>query len=230
MTCPSCRTRKAKRACPALGQSICPICCATKRLKEIACPADCRYLASAQAHPAAAVQRQRERDLPLLVRLLEGFGDGQARLLGILQQQVHGYRATAIPPLRDRDLSDAAAALASTLETAARGIVFEHQPSSLPAQRVMQLLQLTVADLAHHDPTLRPAAAAAVLRRLERAVVEAPRTLAVPGEVETGTLFLDFLERVSGGRVRQSPLVQPADAAGGSRGEAMDDGPRLIIP
>lgn len=226
MTCPSCRTRKAKRACPALGQSICPICCATKRLKEIACTADCRYLAAAQAHPAAVVQRQRERDLPLLVRMLEGFGDPQARLLGILQQQVHGYRATALPPLRDVDLSDAAAALASTLETAARGIVFEHHPPSLPAQRLMQLLQATVEELARHDHALRPAAAAAVLRRLERAVLDAPRVLGVLGEGAADTRFLDFLERVSGGRVRPSPLVQPADTQAGG---ADDDGPRLII-
>jgi hypothetical protein len=226
MICPLCGTRKAKRACPALGQSICPVCCATKRLKEINCPADCRYLSSAQAHPAAVVQRQRERDLPLLLQLLEGVTDPQARVLGVLQQQVHAYRATALPPLRDADVEEATRALASTLETASRGIVYEHHPSSLPAQRVMSMLQATCDELSHQDRSLRPAAVAAVLRRLERAAHEATRVL--PPQATPETTFLDFLDRVTGGRARQgSGLVTgPDDGEAGGR----DDAPRLIIP
>ena len=63
--CPLCGVRKAKRDCPALGQRICAVCCATKRLKEINCPDTCVYLASARSHPAAIVQRRQERDLGL---------------------------------------------------------------------------------------------------------------------------------------------------------------------
>ena len=35
MACPVCGQRKARRECPALGQTICTVCCATKRLVEI---------------------------------------------------------------------------------------------------------------------------------------------------------------------------------------------------
>ncbi|HYT73137.1 MAG TPA: hypothetical protein VEL79_00190, partial [Vicinamibacterales bacterium] len=59
--CVLCSARAAKRACPALGREICPSCCATKRLVEIACPPDCGYLSAARAHPAAVVQRQQDR-------------------------------------------------------------------------------------------------------------------------------------------------------------------------
>lgn len=230
MLCPVCGVRKAKRACPALGQSICPTCCATKRLKEINCPADCHYLAAAQAHPAASVQRQRERDLPLLVRMIEGMTDGQARLLGILQHQLHDYRATAIPPLRDADVEEAARALAATFETAARGIVYEHQPTSLPAQRVLQLFEMTCAEVARRDQSLRPAGLAMVMRRLEGAARDAAKVLRLQAEEHGPEVFLDFLERATGGRSRAvSGLVAGPDddAPGPARG---DDGPRLIIP
>lgn len=226
MTCPVCRVRKAKRACPALGQSICPTCCATKRLKEIACPADCRYLASAHAHPPAAVQRQRERDLPLLVRMIEGLTDGQARLIGIFQHQLQEYRATAIPPLRDADVEEAARALAATFETAARGIVYDHQPASLPAQRLLQLFEMTCAEVARQDRTMRPATLAAVLRRFEGAARDAARAL----QQEAGpTVFLDFLDRTSGGRPRGASTGLIGDP-GEPDAEPRDDGPRLIIP
>ena len=63
MPCPLCAKRPAKRACPALRQDICTVCCATKRLVEIACTEDCRYLEASQRHPAAVVKRQIDADL-----------------------------------------------------------------------------------------------------------------------------------------------------------------------
>jgi hypothetical protein len=44
--CVYCRSRKGKRACPALGGSICSQCCGEHRTVRIACPADCVYLDS----------------------------------------------------------------------------------------------------------------------------------------------------------------------------------------
>lgn len=41
--CISCKSKKAKRNCPALGEGICPECCGTKRGKRIQCPEDCNY-------------------------------------------------------------------------------------------------------------------------------------------------------------------------------------------
>lgn len=43
--CISCNRKiKFSRDCPALGTYICSTCCGTKKLKEIQCPKDCRYL------------------------------------------------------------------------------------------------------------------------------------------------------------------------------------------
>jgi len=43
--CSRCRSRKAKRRCPALRSDLCPLCCGVLRDKEIRCPADCVFRA-----------------------------------------------------------------------------------------------------------------------------------------------------------------------------------------
>jgi len=43
--CASCRQRKAKRACPALGAGLCTLCCGRLRQKELRCPPACPFLA-----------------------------------------------------------------------------------------------------------------------------------------------------------------------------------------
>jgi hypothetical protein len=42
--CTRCKKRKAKRFCPALGTSLCSLCCGQIRQKEIHCPPNCPYL------------------------------------------------------------------------------------------------------------------------------------------------------------------------------------------
>jgi hypothetical protein len=42
--CVHCQRQKGKRACPALGGSICSLCCGRHRLVTIACPSDCSWL------------------------------------------------------------------------------------------------------------------------------------------------------------------------------------------
>jgi hypothetical protein len=239
MLCVSCGQRKGKRACPALRGSICPTCCGTKRLKEIDCPADCPYLASAQAHPAAAVLRQRERDMPLLSSLVDGLNATQGDLLALLASQVRSARIGAIPPLRDEDIRQAAGALASTLETAARGIVYEHQPASMPALRVMRGWQQALAEIERHGQTLRPVVVAPVLRRIEQVARDAAKMLGAlhpgphsgphsaaqhmragdpgGGNDHSDVAFLDFLDRVIGRPAadRDAPTPEGGGAGGG---------------
>jgi hypothetical protein len=243
MLCVSCRQRKGKRQCPALGGLICTVCCGTKRLKEINCPADCQYLASAQAHPPAAVMRQRERDLPLLATLLEGLTPTQADLLTLFQAQMRSHRATAIPPLRDVDVRDAAASLAATLETAAKGIVYEHQPASIPAMRLMRAWQDMLADIERHAASSgagagavpRPSVIASVLRRTEQAARDAAKTLGLGGpdknDTAADTAYLDFLDRV----MRRAAHDRDHDRGvgivdAGAPTAAPDEGPRIILP
>lgn len=197
MTCPVCGTRKAKRACPALGRDICPVCCGTKRIVEIACPADCGYLVSARAHPAAAVTRQRERDFRFVLPLLEKLPERSYQLLLLFQLVVKRHRKDALPPLADATVAEAAGTFAATLETAARGIIYEHQAPSIPAQRLVAELRaaLDAASREAGRPGLERDAAAA-LRRLEQGARTAKAALGDEGAGGHGHEYLDFLERL----------------------------------
>ena len=140
MLCPLCSSRPAKRQCPAVNQSICTVCCGTKRLVEIRCPDDCVYLASARRHPAASVQRQHELDVALLLPAMSNFTDRQSRFFFLFQSIALRHPADALRPLLDSDIAEAAAATASTLETASRGVIYEQAPTTLPAQELSRAL------------------------------------------------------------------------------------------
>jgi len=179
--CPVCRERKPKRACPALGQTICTVCCATKRLIEIKCPADCIYLTSARSHPSAVVQRRQERDLGFLLPLVSDLTETQYRLVVLLQSIIVKHAEGAIPPVHDGDIAEAAATLAATLETAGKGIIYEHQAVSVPAQRLSTELRRAVTELLDRNPSQQSRVerdTAAALRRIERGAREAERALA----------------------------------------------------
>ncbi len=66
----------------------------------------------------------------------EGLSEGQADLFWRVLSMVAGYSADPLLKLADLDLAEAAASVAATLETADRGVIYEHRPPSLPAQRL----------------------------------------------------------------------------------------------
>ena len=191
MTCPVCGTRKARRSCPALSKSICPVCCGTKRLKEIACPPDCGYLARAAAHPPAAERRQRQRDFEFAMPMVNKLSEPGYRLILELQDLVRRYSPTALPPLVDSDVAEAARALASTLETAAKGIIFEHQAQSLPAQRLLGEWRARLTELSRTPSSAFDRETATALRRIEEACGRAA------AQLDGGpTAYLAFLQRL----------------------------------
>jgi hypothetical protein len=169
VVCPVCNQRKAKRACPALGRQICAVCCGTKRIVEITCPTDCGYLASARTHPPAVVQRQQAMDRAMLLPLLQGLSERQARVFLMLAAVIARHQGEMLQKLVDEDIADASGALASTLETSARGIVYEHQPASLPAARLMTEIRAVIAEMERSAGAGVERDAAIALRRIERA-------------------------------------------------------------
>lgn len=172
--CPSCGQRRGRRACPALGRSICALCCGSKRRSEIPCPPDCPYLASAEQHPPSVVQRRRERQGRFLVGVVEGLTQSQYQLFLFVQMAVAGH-APSVGGLLDRDVAAAAGALAATFETASRGIIYEHHAASIPAQRLTAELRGALDALGREGHPPRDADLAVVLRRTERAASDAGR-------------------------------------------------------
>ena len=112
VVCPLCGIRRARRSCPAVGQQICAVCCGTKRLTQIACPSDCPWLVSAREHPAAAVVRQRQRDMGLLMQMMRDFDQRQSQLFLMVCTFLKKYPSPELQPLVDDDVAEAMTALA----------------------------------------------------------------------------------------------------------------------
>jgi hypothetical protein len=203
--------RRARRACPALGKQICAVCCGTKRLVEIHCPSDCVYLAVSREHPPAAVVRQQQRDIQLLVRFIRDFNERQSQLFFLIDAFLLRYQPPELHLLIDEDVIDAAASLAATSETAARGVIYEHRPASPPAERLVAALKPLLAKAGQGGGTPFERDAAVVLRRIEEAAREARAV-----DRENRRAFLDLLGRVIPEREEEEP---PSSVA-----------PRLIVP
>ena len=211
VVCPLCGLRRARRACPALGKQICAVCCGTKRLVEIQCPSDCVYLAVAREHPPAAVVRQQQRDIQLLVRFIRDFNERQSQLFFLIDAFLLRYQPPELQLLIDEDVIDAAASLAATSETAARGVIYEHRPASPPAERLVAALKPLLAKAGQGGGTPFERDAAVVLRRIEEAAREARAV-----DRENRRAFLDLLGLVI---PESEEEERPSSAA-----------PRLIVP
>ena len=211
MSCPLCHTRKPRRACPALHQTICPVCCGTKRLTEIQCPDDCVYLTSAREHPAAVVKRQQQHDVAILLPTLQGLSERQHQLFFLFQSLIARHTPEGFSRLLDDDVADAAAAVAATLETAARGVIYDHAAQSRPAQRLASEMKAMLADLQQQGVKVYDREVAIVLRAIEKGARET-RTIE-PGDASYLTLMARLLQRNKSGK--ESPAEPP---------------PSLIIP
>lgn len=213
--CPLCGERRARRGCPALGHHICAVCCGTKRLTHIACPSDCAWLASAREHPPAVAVRRQQRDVGMLLEAVRDFNDRQSQLFLLISTFLVRYEPPELQPVIDDDVAEAVAALASTFETSVRGVIYEHRPASLSAERLVTGLKPMLAEAGKGGGTAFERDTAAVLRRME-AMVRDVRA----ADSENRRAFLDLLGRLirSGADQSRAPLDEPAPAS------------RLIVP
>lgn len=209
MACPQCGQRKGKRACPALDETICPVCCATKRLVTIRCPRDCAHLASAKAHPAATVRRQQASDVRTLLGGMGRMSEGQLRLFFLVLSFFTRPAPAGGPRVVDAEAADAAAAVAATFDTASRGVIFEHQAKTQAGQRLATELVAVLRDAGKGGGSRFEREVADVLGEIARAA--APSPLAAPGT----RVYLDLASRV---------------LQDDGRGEAPVDPPSLILP
>jgi hypothetical protein len=212
MACPLCGTRKARRHCPALDRQICTVCCGTKRLTEIKCPAGCVYLASAREHPPAVVQRQQQRDLSILLPTLQPLTEPQTRLFFLTASVITRFQPDALQRVLDEDVAAAAAALAATFETAQRGVIYEHRADSLVAQRLAAELKSVYADFTAKGGTRFERDAAATLRAIEQGARGA-------GAPAASTAYVELLRR----------FIGDAEASARAQGEGRSE-TGLIVP
>ena len=208
-TCPSCGQRKGRRQCPALAQQICPICCGTKRLTEIDCPDTCVHLGTARSHPAAVVRKQQEKDVAAIMPGIRHLTERQYQLFFLFQTLIARHKPEGLSRLLDIDVAEAAGATAATLETAARGVIYEHTAASIPAQRLTGELHALLAEMREAGATVYDREAAIVLRAIEQGA----RGAAGTGS-GAGTGYLELLARILQMN-RAAKAAEPAVGPGG---------------
>jgi hypothetical protein len=191
VTCRLCQKRPTKRACPALREDICAVCCATKRLVEISCPEDCRYLEAAQRHPAAVIRKQIDQDLGLLMTTVGRLSEQQLQLFFLLQSMVLSYKPEGIVRLTDTDVAQATGALAAALETSSKGLIFEEAVASVPAEGLRKAMKPMIEEIIKGSGSRAEREVAFVLRGMERGASHEG------GHVPEGeTAYLELVGRV----------------------------------
>jgi hypothetical protein len=193
------------------------VCCGTKRLVQIRCPNDCTWLASAREHPPAVVVRQQQRDLGLLVQFMRDFSERQSQIFFFVSTYLVRYEPPELQPLIDDDVAEGMGALAATFETASRGLIYDHRPASLPAERLTAALKPMLAEAGRGAGSSFERDAAVVFRRIEAAARDI-RAL----NRENRRAFLDLLGRI---------ITKAASSPAGSQANTdSPDHPSLILP
>jgi hypothetical protein len=145
---------------------------------------------------------------------LRDLSPPQVELLLMTSAAIQRHQPAILHSLIDEDVAEAAAALASTFETAERGLIYEHRPASLSAERLVAALKLVLTEVATAGGAGFGRDAALVLRRIADAVHQLKG--AEPGSLRA---FLDLLGRV----------IRKDDAGDGSPPQAAGEAQRLIV-
>jgi hypothetical protein len=147
-----------------------------------------------------------------LMAMQEGLSPAQSELYWAVLTFVVGFRSDPLAKVVDEDLADGAASLAATYETAGRGVIFEHRPQSLIAQRFVTDLHAFLGQLAAQSPAVArhlERDAAVVLRRLEAGARNVRKSVD-----EGPSTALDIVSRVVNAARRPAskgsePVVEP---------------------
>ena len=147
------------------------------------------------------------------MQFMRDFSQRQSQLFFLVTTFLADYEAPELQPLMDDDVAEAADALAATFETASRGVIYEHRPASLPAERLSTALKPLLAEAGKGAGSSFERDAAVVLRRMAESVrgmrAQAP---------DARRAFLDLAGRVVTTREQRQPA------------EDRERRPSLIVP
>jgi hypothetical protein len=152
--------------------------------------------------------RQQERDVAALVPAIQDLTERQYQLFAVFNAHIARHTPEGFVRLVDDDVADAAAAAAATLETAARGVIYEHTAQSLPAQRLATELKELLAQMREQGAKIFDSEAAVALRATERGARET-RTRADGGDVAYLQLTTRLLKLNRGARGDAATAARP---------------------
>jgi len=81
--------------------------------------------------------------------MLQGLNEPQSRILLLMSSLIARHVPGDLQSLRDEDIAEAAGAVAATLETSRRGVIYEHRAGTLVAQHLSEALKGLLDELGH---------------------------------------------------------------------------------
>ena len=113
-----------------------------------------------------------EEDVAVLTPTIRHLTERQHQLFFLFHTLIARFTPDGFARVVDADVAEAAAALASTLETAARGVIYEHVPQSLVAQRLSSEMKTMLAQMREQGATVSDSEVAIALRAIEHGARE----------------------------------------------------------
>ena len=155
------------------------------------------------------VRRQQERDLAVLLAALGRVSEPQLQIFFVIHAFISRYKPEGLH-LTDTDVAEAVGALATSFETADRGVLYEGQAPSPAGESLRRELKVYIASLAGEGGGSRfEREVSVVLRGIERGARHQ-----IPGLGDGPVAYLTLVSRILQER--------PPDAA--------QAGSRIILP
>ena len=163
-----------------------------------------------------------------LLPSMAGLTERQHQLFFLFQSVIARSKPDGLARLTDEDVAEAASACAATIETEAKGVLYEHTPTTLPAQKLVGEFRALLADVRQHGARVYDREAAIALRAIERGA----RSIAKPGEPTAYLTLMGRLLQVNHAAAagEADPAVKSAAAAREARPAAQKGKGSIIIP
>lgn len=145
-------------------------------------------------------------DVARLIPTIRHLTERQYQLFFLFHSVIARFKPPGVSRLVDGDVADAAAAVAATLETSGRGVIYEHAPSGLPAQALTAELKATLSQIREQGATVYDHESAVVLRAIETGA-RAVQTATAPDSGDTD--YLDLLARLLHATGEPAPIPPP---------------------
>ncbi len=130
---------------------------------------------------------------------MRDLSERQSQLFFLINSFITNYQPAELQSLIDDDVAEAVEALAATYETSVRGVIYDHRPASLPADRLATALRPVLAEAGKNLGTAFERDAAVVLRRVSpkpSAKCDRSPRREQGGEADNRKAFVDLLGRV----------------------------------
>lgn len=142
--CKICHSRRAKRACPAVGGDICTVCCGTEREVSLTCPLDCEYLREAHRHEKTVPVPETDLAYPEVTVTEEFVTTHQELVLFAVSALLEGAFRT--PGAYDSDVLEALAGLVQTHRTLDSGLIYESYSPNPVAASIQRSFSSSLAE------------------------------------------------------------------------------------